>query len=147
VIYTDGSCLGNGSANARGAYGIYFGPYCSWNFGGLLPLQARQSNNSAEIVAITEALLSANRHNHSQVEIRTDSKFLITCIQTLVPDWLRSGWKTSAGKPVINQLEFEELLKAMRGMVIRLVHVRGHSVEVGNDRADFLARLANLNRH
>ena len=63
-------------------------------------------------------------------------------IQNLVPDWLRWCWKTSAGKPVINQLEFEDLLKTMCGMVICLVHVHGYSVEVRNDRADFLARLA-----
>ena len=139
VIYCDGSCLGNGTPAAKAAYGVYFGPYSSLNMGKRLSDQYRQTNNSAEIVAMTEAVLAAKKLDYKLIEIRTDSKFLIVCVKKYLPFWLEIGWLTTTGQPVRNRPELEELYKEMRGVSVRLVHIKGNSGEVGNDRADFLA--------
>jgi ribonuclease HI len=144
VIYTDGSCLGNGTVDAKAAIGVYFGPFSPLNIAAQLPSQYRQTNNTAEIVAVTRAILAAKKSEYTLIEIRTDSKFVIHCIKKYLPFWLKNGWLTTTGQPVINQPELEELYHVMKGVSIRLVHIKGHSGSVGNDRADFLARLANL---
>jgi ribonuclease HI len=140
VVYTDGSCLANGSVGAKAAVGIYFGPHSPYNCS--LPLldSERKSNNAAEIVASTEALKICRKHNRMNVEIRTDSKFLIGCVLQHLNTWKVNGWIRTNGKPVSNRIELEELNEALRGFEVQWVYVPGHAGEIGNDFADFLAR-------
>jgi len=44
-IYTDGSCTGNGYANARAGYGVYFPEKPEWNIS--RRLKGTQTNNAA----------------------------------------------------------------------------------------------------
>jgi ribonuclease HI len=142
VVYTDGSCLANGTVGAKAAIGIYFGPHSPYNLSVPLLASDRKSNNAAEIVASTEALKLCRKHNRMSVEIRTDSKFLIECVLQHLPTWKVNGWLRTNGKPVSNKIELEELDEALTGFEIQWVYVPGHSGEMGNDFADFLARHA-----
>ncbi|KAF6105963.1 hypothetical protein HJG60_016412 [Phyllostomus discolor] len=66
--------------------------------------------------------------------------FTINGITSWLPGWKENGWRTSAGKEVINREDFVELDRLVQGMDIRWVHVPGHSGLVGNEEADRLAR-------
>jgi len=142
VVYTDGSCLANGSVGAKAAIGIYFGPHSPYNLSLPLLQTDRKSNNAAEIVASTEALKICRKHNRMSVEIRTDSKFLIECVLQHLPTWKINGWIRTNGKPVNNKVELEELDEVLSGFKVQWVYVPGHSGEAGNDCADFLARYS-----
>lgn len=144
VVYTDGSCLSNGRQDPKGSIGIFFGPCSPLNVSLELPSQYKASNNTAEIYAVTAALRICSLHFKKSVEIRTDSKFLLTCIVEHVPLWQQNGWLKTNNKPVSNQVELKELLEALRGFTVRWVHVPGHSTDAGNNCADFLARMATL---
>ena len=146
VIYTDGSCLANGRLGAQASYGIFFGLESNLNLGSELKVEHRQTNNSAEIVAITEAIRVSAALLLTKVEIRTDSKFVISCLQKFLPYWVKNGWKTKSKQEVRNQIELKQLLEEINysNLEIRIVHVKGHSAETGNDFADFLARVSNL---
>jgi ribonuclease HI len=146
VIYTDGSCLGNGTADAVAGIGVYFGPENRYNISNLLPEPFSKTNNSAEIIAVLAAIDVCTAHSFTSVEIRTDSQFLISCLGTHLPVWKQNGWLTASRKPVKNRLEFESLERALDGFIVRLTHVKGHSTEVGNNKADFLARWATEGR-
>ena len=102
----------------------------------------KQTNNVAEIQAATMALTQAHSAGRQKVEVKTDSQFVINCITKWVANWKRNGWKTAAGKPVINKEDLIELDKAVdslgRGNV-KWTYVKGHSDNYGNNQADELA--------
>ncbi|EDS33547.1 conserved hypothetical protein [Culex quinquefasciatus] len=71
-----------------------------------------------------------------------DSKFLIDSITKWLPGWKRNAWKLSTGKPVKNQVDFEELDRELadKSIEIKWNHVDAHCGILGNERADALAR-------
>lgn len=142
VVYTDGSCLSNGNSDAKAAIGVYFGPQSPYNITRPLPKGYSPSNNTAEIVASIEAIKLCRQQSKLRVEIRTDSKFLVHCVTLHMPVWRKNGWLKTNKKPVSNQFELKQLDKVLKGLHVRWVHVTAHGKEVGNNYADFLARLA-----
>ena len=51
-VYTDGSCINNGKANAKAGIGIYFGENDSRNVS--RKFKGKQSNNTAELTALID---------------------------------------------------------------------------------------------
>ncbi|KAK2793634.1 hypothetical protein FQN51_001212 [Onygenales sp. PD_10] len=141
-IYTDGSSLRNGSTAARAGVGVYFGPGDeSRNLSE--PLQgSRQTNQRAELTAITRALDIAPRHR--DVTIFTDSKYAINCVTVWHLKWQRNKWMTVKDKPVENKDLIQSVLVKMEergqlGVKTEFVWVKGHSMDPGNEAADRLA--------
>jgi ribonuclease HI len=134
VIYTDGACSGN---PGPGGWGVVL----RWNgtekelHGG----DAQTTNNRMELMAAIQALESLNRP--SQVQLHTDSTYLLNGITKWIAAWQRNGWRTSARKPVKNEDLWRRLVEAMNGHEVRWLWVKGHAGEEGNERADALARL------
>lgn len=146
VVYTDGSCLSNGRLNPLAAIGIYFGPECPLNLSRRLPDIYNPSNNTAEIVAVITVLHFCKVNRIWDVEIRTDSQYLISCVLQHMETWKLNGWIKTNGKPVVNASELKELSDAMREIRVKFVHVTGHAHDEGNRCADFLARMATINQ-
>jgi ribonuclease HI len=142
VVYTDGSCLANGTEKAKASMGIYFAKDSPYNVSQQLPSRYKHSNNAAEIVASKEAFRLCKQNKLSLIELRTDSKFLLGCVLEHMPTWKYNGWMKTNGKPVTNRAELEELDQVLKGLTVKWVYVPGHSNETGNDCADFLARWA-----
>jgi ribonuclease HI len=134
VIYTDGACSGN---PGPGGWGVVL----RWNgtekelHGG----DSQTTNNRMELMAAIQALESLNRP--SQVQLHTDSTYLLNGITKWIAAWQRNGWRTSARKPVKNEDLWRRLVEAMNGHEVRWLWVKGHAGEEGNERADALARL------
>ncbi|MBE9068831.1 ribonuclease HI, partial [Leptolyngbya cf. ectocarpi LEGE 11479] len=80
------------------------------------------------------------------IELNTDSKYLIQGITQWMRGWKRKGWKTSAGKAVLNKdlwLTLDDLtqnLKTNQIVEIDWKYVKGHAGNVGNERCDEIAR-------
>lgn len=138
VVYTDGCCCSNGRRRARAGIGVYWGPGHPLNVGIRLP--GRQTNQRAEIHAACKAIEQARAQNIKKLVLYTDSMFTINGITNWVQGWKKNGWRTSAGKEVINKEDFVGLEKLVQGMDIQWMHVPGHSGFVGNEEADRLAR-------
>jgi ribonuclease HI len=134
VIYTDGACSGN---PGPGGWGVVL----RWNgtqkelHGG----DAQTTNNRMELMAAIQALEALNRP--SQVQLHTDSTYLLNGITKWIAAWQRNGWRTSARKPVKNEDLWRRLVEAMNGHEVSWRWVKGHAGEEGNERADALARL------
>jgi ribonuclease HI len=75
----------------------------------------------------------------------TDSEYVKNGITQWVKGWKKKGWKTSTGKPVLNQ-DLWEVLDDLNYRASKQVsslqwqYVRGHSGNLGNDRCDEIAR-------
>uniref|UniRef100_A0A2K5Y058 Ribonuclease H1 n=1 Tax=Mandrillus leucophaeus TaxID=9568 RepID=A0A2K5Y058_MANLE len=138
VIYTDGCCYSNGRRRQRAGIRVYWGPGHPLNVGIRLP--GRQTNQRAEIHAACKTIEQAKAQNISKLVLYTDSMFTINGITNCVQSWKENGWKTSAGKEVINKEDFVALERLSQGMDIQWMHVPGHSGFIGNEEADRLAR-------
>jgi len=140
-VYTDGACPDNGKAGAKAGIGVW------WNHDHTLNISRRvvgskQTNNVAEIQAISMALTQAITAGVPKLQVNTDSQFVINSVTQWIPGWKNKGWRTASGQEVKNKDDFIELDKIMQqkgSMEIRWNHVKGHSDVEGNIEADKLA--------
>ncbi|KAF2711229.1 ribonuclease H-like protein [Pleomassaria siparia CBS 279.74] len=140
IIYTDGSSLGNGKVGAVAGLGVWFGPGDDRNFSG--PVHGRQTNQRAELLAISRALDIAPIDK--DVLIYSDSNYSIKCVTEWSKNWERHDWKNSAGKAVENQDIIKPILARIKERNLtraqtKLVWLKGHAKDPGNEAADRLA--------
>ena len=132
---TDGACSGNPGPGGWGAL-LRFEDGSVEDFGGHDPAT---TNNRMELQAALELLQRLKQlPRHPDLAIRTDSKYLIDGLGSWMKGWKRKGWKTAAGKPVLNQ-DLWKALDAARLDDVPLAYVKGHSGDPDNDRVDRIA--------
>ena len=90
-----------------------------------------------ELSAAIEALTLLNRP--CAITLVTDSKYVMHGVTEWMQNWKRRGWKTATKKPVKNQDLWQRLDAALAGHDVQWRWVRGHTGNVGNERADVLA--------
>ncbi|NBU64643.1 MAG: ribonuclease HI, partial [Chloroflexia bacterium] len=118
-IITDGACAGNPGRGGWAAI-IVDGTHYS-EFSGA---DAHTTNNRMELQAAITGLQHAP--SHRQLQVITDSQYLINGITKWVKGWQKNGWQTRAGQPVENR-DLWELLIAVNGPHVRWQHVKGHA--------------------
>ncbi|KAJ4460091.1 putative ribonuclease h1 [Paratrimastix pyriformis] len=139
TVFTDGSCVGNGSASATGGIAVYFGPADPRNIGRRLPATEFQpaTNQRAELMALIAAL----QETTGPLIIKTDSKYSQQIYHTWLPMWIK--------KDKVDEMKNPDLIKALwalgQGRQVRIEHVRGHRGLSGNEAADRLANQGRLN--
>jgi len=132
---TDGACSGNPGPGGWGAL-LRFEDGSVEEFGGYV---SSTTNNRMELQAALELLLRLKQLSiHPQLKIRTDSKYLIDGFSKWIKGWKQKGWKTSAGKAVLNQ-DLWKALDDARLNAVSLDYVKGHSGDKDNDRVDEIA--------
>lgn len=134
-IFVDGACQGNPGPGGWGALLRYQG--VEKEFSGA---ELSTTNNQMELTAAIQALKTLKRS--CQVAIYTDSQYVKKGITEWIQAWQRKGWKNAEGKPVKNQVLWQQLLEATHGHTIEWHWVKGHSDHPENDRVDALARAA-----
>lgn len=105
------------------------------------------TNNIGEINAVglffTKMKEVADSVN--SVYVLSDSDLTVKGITSWLQGWLRNGWKTKTGAPVSNQKHWEALNEVVSDFKTRgvfdIAWVRGHNDNLGNVRADYLAKL------
>lgn len=132
---TDGACSGNPGPGGWGAL-IRFEDGSVEEFGGADPAT---TNNRMELQAALATLQRlAELPLHPDLTLRTDSKYLIDGLSRWMAGWKRKGWRTAAGKPVLNQ-DLWQALDQARLAEVPLSYVKGHSGDPDNDRVDQIA--------
>jgi ribonuclease HI len=133
-IYTDGACKGNPGPGGWGAW-LKSGATEKEIFGGEL----NTTNNRMELKAVIEGLAALKRP--CKVILYLDSQYVRMGITEWIRGWKAKGWLTSTKQPVKNVELWKELDKLVSegGHQIEWRWVRGHSGDVGNERADMLA--------
>ena len=132
---TDGACSGNPGPGGWGAL-LRFEDGSVEEFGGHDP---STTHNRMELQAALELLKRLkDLPRHPDLTLRTDSKYLIDGLGSWMQGWKRRGWKTAAGKPVLNQ-DLWLALDQARLRDVPLTYVKGHSGDPDNDRVDRIA--------
>ena len=131
-IYTDGACRGN---PGRGGWGVFIinGQASKKIFGGKI----ETTNNEMELTAAIKGLEYFN--SPTDLDLYTDSKYVMDGINDWIHNWKRNGWKTANKKPVKRSNLWMELDKLNSFHDVKWYWVKGHSGDIGNDMADELA--------
>lgn len=131
-IHTDGACRGNPGPGGWGA--VLRSREHERELYGAEP---GTTNNRMELTAAVAALTALKRA--CEVVLVTDSEYVRRGITEWLPGWKRRGWRTADGKPVRNEDLWKQLEQAAARHDVTWRWVRGHSGNVGNERADALA--------
>lgn len=141
-IYTDGACSGNPGPGGWGVV-IYFDDGSTHELGGSA---IQTTNNRMELqaaIAALEFLTDSGQSN--RVVLHTDSEYVKNGITKWITAWKRKGWKTSQGKPVLNQ-DLWQILDRLNTPQVEWRYVRAHAGNLGNERCDAIARAFSLNQ-
>ena len=134
VIYTDGACRGN---PGPGGWGLIL------NYKGiekeLYGAEKHTTNNRMELMAVIKALEALKQP--CAIELFSDSSYVLKGITDWMPNWKKRGWKTASKAPVKNEDLWRRLDIAIAKHTIEWKWVKGHSGDIGNDKADALANL------
>ena len=143
TFYTDGSCLANGSVNAKGGYGIVGVD----EFDKVQFIRAKRSenttNNREELKAILYVMLNYGEKCDDWGQppiVYSDSAYCVNTFNVWMFNWARKDWVKSDKKIPENL----DLIQAYYdwykdGYRIDLRKIKGHSGEQWNELADQLA--------
>jgi ribonuclease HI len=134
-MYTDGACRGN---PGPGGWGVIMS-YRDRNKT-LSGFDPQTTNNRMELTAAIEGLRALSRA--CDIELKTDSKYVLQGISEWIEVWKSNGWKTAAKKPVKNVDLWQLLDEQVKKHKISWHWVKGHAGVEGNEMADQLANQA-----
>lgn len=134
-MYTDGACRGN---PGPGGWGVILNYRESEKT--LQGFEPDTTNNRMELSAVIEGLRVLSRD--CEIELYTDSKYVLQGINQWITNWKSNGWKTAAKKPVKNVDLWRQLEQEVGRHRIEWHWVKGHSGVAGNEVADQLANDA-----
>jgi ribonuclease HI len=139
IIYTDGAARGNPGPAGWGVVIMHNDK--TIELGGFAD---HSTNNIMELTATIEALKyleksSLSRSGLNNIEIHSDSKYVILGITEWIFNWIKNDWKTSTKKPVLNQELWQELYILNKKLNPLWHYIKGHSGHIHNERADKIA--------
>jgi ribonuclease HI len=148
-VYIDGACANNGKKNAISGYGVYFGDNDIRNEYKKIDGN-KHTNNIAELTAFIRCLeiLQENISNNEQINVYTDSEYVIKCASSYGEKLYRNNWKTSNNKIPPNLELVKKAFELYRNSFnVKLIHIHAHTNKedkhsIGNKMADKLANNA-----
>jgi ribonuclease HI len=132
-LYSDGSSLGNPGAGGWGTILKY-----NDNIKELSGAQANTTNNQMELLGAIKGLEALKEP--CEVEIISDSKYVVQGINEWLNNWIKNNWRTAAKKPVKNLELWQDYVKISKIHKVNAIWVKGHAGHIENERCDFLAR-------
>ena len=127
-IYTDGACSGNQSEVNLGGWGaiLEYGQHSKEIYG----FASNTTNNRMEMMALIESLEILKKEGQ-RIRVFSDSAYLMNCLrEKWYLRWQRSGWLTSAKKPVENQALWEKLIAMLPLHDFEFYRVKGYSKQI-----------------
>ncbi len=138
IIFADGAASGNPGPGGWGAIiGLPEGKVLELGGG-----ERHTTNNRMELMGVIRALEQLKGVS-GEIDICTDSTYVIRGITQWIWGWRKRDWKTAEGKDVANaelwQALFSQVSARREKGKIEWKYVRGHSGIPGNERVDEIA--------
>ena len=146
IIYTDGSCRGNGKTENCGGYAFVILNENEEVISKASKQELNTTNNRMEMKAvingISEAINCLNS-NDFIIEVYTDSAYIHNCrTQRWYKSWKNNGWKNSKREPVKNKDLWEILSFFFEDKRFIFNKVKGHAGNKFNELVDAMAVAA-----
>ena len=133
-IYSDGSSLGNPGPGGWGTVLKYQDKTKEISGG-----KEYTTNNQMELQGAIEGLKLLKEP--CEVELISDSKYVVQGINDWLTNWIKNNWKTAAKKDVKNVELWQEYVKISQSHKVKATWVKGHAGHIENERCDILARI------
>nr|QBK90161.1 MAG: ribonuclease H [Pithovirus LCPAC102] len=133
IIYTDGACKNNGYNTQVGGIGVFMDDNSPYNLSE--KIEGYVTNNRAELWASIRGIQVGININ-KQIEIRSDSMYVINGITKWINTWKRKQWKNIKNYDlwiILDNLNMQN--------DIIWTHVKAHSGIYGNEMADTYANI------
>lgn len=126
IIYTDGGCHNNGPRKGDGAWAFTLYSKDAKVTDVTCGIMMDTTNNRAEMMAIIQALRKCPEH--SKVLIISDSGYVVKGYNhpSYLDTWMKNGWKTSSGGPVLNIDLWLEIVALSYRVGVKFKLVKGH---------------------
>ena len=104
----------------------------------------KATNNQMELSGPIGALkflkqVSTRQDLVKNIEIFSDSKYVILGITEWIFNWQKNNWRNAAKKPVLNKELWVELHNLTKDFNIKWTYVKGHAGFEWNERVDVIA--------
>lgn len=118
AVFTAGCCLKGGAGGNvdRAGYGVHFANLpredpADWDISSPLFAGEKHTNQRADLIAVIRALqlIKSRQISCSQIQIRTDSTYVVQSMKEMGPQWRTSGYASSLNKNVANADLFNRL--------------------------------------
>ena len=141
IIYTDGAARGNpGKAGWAVIIMNYQLGITNCKITEIGGKSEHATNNQMELTGPIEALKYLDKKDiNAEIEIFTDSKYVILGITEWIFNWQKNNWRNAAKKPVLNKELWLELYELSQKFKIKWTYVAGHNGNKWNERADEIA--------
>lgn len=137
TIYTDGSSKGNPGPGGWATIIATESEVVELGGG-----EGHTTNNRMELTACIKALEEVkNKKLGKDLEILSDSSYVVRGITEWIFNWQKKGWRTAGKKPVENKDLWERLYDATQSLNIKWKLVPGHAGVAANERCDEIATL------
>ena len=137
AIHCDGSSTNNGQEDSYGSYG-----YVVLNNNVLVQeeseFKTNVTNNQMEMLGAITALEWCFNNNLKNVQLYSDSKYLVKGCSEWMIKWKKNNWMTSDGFPVKNKMYWKELDHLINKMDIWFTWEKGHANNEWNNYVDML---------
>ncbi len=137
VVHTDGGCDRNRNGIGAWAYTVH---HVDGTYTEQAGYEWDTTNNRMELMAVINAL--SELEIGPQVTVVSDSEYVVKGTTVWSRNWVRNGWKTASGQPVINRDLWEPLIKLYQVHNVKFELVRGHTGNTFNERCDQLCTEA-----
>lgn len=106
-------------------------------------LTSQETNNTAELHGFKQALNLIKEQGYQEAQLLLDSQYVIKGAVEYYPRWSANNWRKPDGGTYSNRTLWETIApvyeQLAENMTLRIDWVNGHSGNLGNDRADYLA--------
>ncbi len=130
IIYTDGSCIWNPWSGGW-AYLLMFGDKQKLGAG----QWKNTTNNQMELTAVIKALQALNTDKYD-IEIFTDSKYVMDGATKWIVNWKKKWWKTANKQDVKNKELWQKLDELTSKFNIKRHWVKWHDTNEFNNLVD-----------
>ena len=157
-LFTDGSA--NNKSKKIGGIGVYYPNDNIKNISEKI-IKTEKINITNQTMELLAAIKGLNKLIENiyiadkKIELYTDSKYLINCIEKWFEKWEKNNWKGSNGKSIKNLYLIKKLYYYSKNMNVNFKWVNAHQKEpninknsdeykkwYGNNQADMLAQNA-----
>ncbi|MDD7756393.1 MAG: ribonuclease HI [Clostridiales bacterium] len=145
IIYTDGSCRGNGTENSSGGFGVVITKDNKLVATYRKDCETSTTNNREELKAILYAFLNygvkeENDWNNNIPIVYSDSNYCVQTFNDWMFKWAKNNWIKS-DKKIPENLDLIQAYYVwyQEGYRIDLRKVKGHAGQKWNEMADGLA--------
>jgi len=150
IIYTDGAVPNNQvKGNRKGGVGVFFGTDDSRNISWVLKetSKIKVTNQVCELMGCIKAIetvISTEKIGNKQIEIRTDSMYIVNTINGWAKKWEKANWKKADNKPVQNLDLVKRLYYLTVNLNVKFTHVKAHTTAPPVDSPEYADWFGNF---